>query len=140
MDLEYIVSDQTVKENVIVKAPLDNYQFAFELDLDGLDYVINTDRSISLNNVQGVTEFTIQSPVMFDANGLVSNSVSYNIVENAGTNYIIVYADKEWCNTAEFPISIDPTISQQVNINSSLRSSYVTESASHPNAKLIAAG
>ena len=140
VDLEYIVSDQTVKENIIVKAPLDNYQFAFELNLDGLDYIINTDRSISLNNAQGVTEFTIQSPVMFDANGLVSDSVSYNIVENAGTNYIIVYADKEWCTAAEFPIVIDPTISQQVNINSSLRSSYVTESASHPNATLIAAG
>ena len=140
VDLEYIAFSNTVKENIIVKAPLDSYEFAFEIDFDGLSYIINADKSISLIDVSGNVAFTIQSPVMFDANGLASDAVTYDIIENDGQHYLVVSADKEWVNAAEFPVYIDPTITEQIDINNSLKSSYVTEGRSYNDVMLLAVG
>ena len=112
VDLEYIILGSTVKENIIVKKQLDSYTFTFELKLEGLSPVLQSDGEIALNDANGETVTIIPKGVMYDANGVGSDDVAYTIAHKNGNKYILtVTADAEWMNADEraFPITVDPT-------------------------------
>lgn len=112
VDLEYIILGSTVKENIIVKKQLDSYTFTFELKLNGLTPVLQSDGGIALNDANGETITVIPKGVMYDANGVGSDDVAYTIAHKNGNKYILtVTADAEWMNADEraFPITVDPT-------------------------------
>ncbi|MBR6563138.1 MAG: DNRLRE domain-containing protein, partial [Clostridia bacterium] len=112
VDLEYIIYGGTVKENIIVKEQLDSYTFTFELKLDGLDPVLQSDGSIALNDESGSAVMVIPKGVTYDANGNSSNAVEYAISHKNGNKYTLtVTADEEWINAEDraFPVTVDPT-------------------------------
>ena len=82
IDLEYVLTYDSVKENIVVNAPAHEYNYRFNLVLEGLYPQICNDGSITLYKVgSDISEYIIPSPFMYDAEGNMSESVSYTITK-----------------------------------------------------------
>ena len=114
-DLEYIVTANSMKENIVINKKQDKYVYSFDMDFGELVPVINEDNSISLVNPKDKNEtvFYIESPYMYDANKNESTDIKMTLTENKDGTYILtVKANAEWVNSLErvFPVVIDPTV------------------------------
>lgn len=110
VDIEYILRGNDVKENIIIKAEKDSYEFSFRLSVQGIVPALNSDGSIDLIK-NGETVKTIPAAYMVDANGNVSTDIETTLVsEEAGTYLLTVSADENWIADAAFPVTIDPQL------------------------------
>lgn len=125
-DLEYIVTSNSLKENIVVYKPQDEYVYSFDLDSDGLIPVEQPNGSIILVESEASQEavFTLDAPYMYDANGAESYDIELSIKENGDEYVVTVEADSTWLNNneREFPVVIDPTWSAP---NSKIQDVYV---------------
>lgn len=114
-DLEYVLTGNDIKENIIIKSAGGDYTYKFEISLDGLDAVLNDNGTVSLvDEVTRAEEYSMPCPYMYDANDAISNNVHYTLQTNGDNKYILsVVADKEWIESEDrvFPVVVDPTIS-----------------------------
>ena len=113
IDLEYILTGNNVKENIIVNSEQDNYVYTFELKLNKLNAEL-VDNSIALyDSDTGEKMYVIPAPYMYDSAGELSQEVEYTLTKNNKWKYTLtVTANAEWINSEErsFPVTIDPTI------------------------------
>ena len=125
-DLEYIVTSNSLKENIVVYKPQAEYVYSFDLDSDGLIPVEQANGSIILVESEASQEavFTLDAPYMYDANGAESYDIELSIKENGDEYVVMVEADSTWLNNSEreFPVVIDPTWSAP---NSKIQDVYV---------------
>ena len=125
-DLEYIVTSNSLKENIVVYKPQAEYVYSFDLDSDGLIPVEQANGSIILVESEDSQEavFTLDAPYMYDANGAESYDIELSIKENGDEYVVTVEADSTWLNNSEreFPVVIDPTWSAP---NSKIQDVYV---------------
>lgn len=125
-DLEYIVTSNSLKENIVVYKPQAEYVYSFDLDFDGLIPVEQANGSIILVESEDSQEavFTLDAPYMYDANGVESYDIELSIKENGDEYVVTVEADSTWLNNSEreFPVVIDPTWSAP---NSKIQDVYV---------------
>ena len=125
-DLEYIVTSNSLKENIVVYKPQAEYVYSFDLDSDGLIPVEQPNGSIILVESAASQEavFTLDAPYMYDANGAESYDIELSIKENGDEYVVTVEADSTWLNNSErkFPVVIDPTWSAP---NSKIQDVYV---------------
>lgn len=118
-DLEYILTGDTIKENIIVNAPADSYTYVFRIRLSGLYPVLSETGEIRLLD-EGTDEerYVMPAPFMYDADGDYSDEVSYRILETeeAGQYLLAVVADENWFSERDraFPVTIDPSIQTNV--------------------------
>ncbi len=127
-DIEYTISGESIKENIIVKNEKDEYVYSFEtktknltLSLDDSGNIATTDSST------GNLVFELPKPFMFDSNGKFSTNVHYTLVaQNKNKYQITITADSDWINSEEraFPVTIDPGI-QTKQSRSSIDSVHV---------------
>lgn len=113
-DVQYIVSPNSVKENIIVNdrdGIKDTY--SFDIEKGSLTAVLDDSNALAFKNGENETVFTIPAPVMTDAD----NAVSYDIdvsVENAEKSVLtLIYTPSaEWLNSGDrvYPVVIDPVI------------------------------
>lgn len=114
IDIEYILSANDVKENIIIKEHTDKNVFDYYFRTGELTPVEEEDGTIGLYNGD-ILVFTIDAPYMYDAEGNVSNNVSYTIEGENGVYNLSVYADSEWLDNAVYPVIIDPTVNSGNN-------------------------
>lgn len=117
IDLEYKVLPTKVKENIIINSEdsvVDTLNFLVNTDLD---LVVNKDKSISAvkNNK---TIFTIEAPYMIDSNGNINNNLYYVLAKYNNQYILNLNLDLEWLNNAVYPVTIDPTITNESKDNS----------------------
>ncbi len=113
-DLEYVLSPDKIKENIIVGARADAYEYTFTIKLDGFDLAPATDGGMNIvSKKNGEVKYKIPAPFMYDATAarseavtLVSEKISDGVFE------LGIVADKVWINAPEreFPVVIDPQI------------------------------
>ncbi len=136
-DIEYILDGNNIKENIIVKAKTDSYEYAFKLSLTGLTAELDQGGNILLRDVKTENiKYTIPAPYMYDGNGEYSYDVFYNLVASKGGYTLKVIANEEWINdqNREFPVNIDPTIQGTIWVDTYIDSqnpnvSYATSEA-----------
>jgi len=107
--LEYILSADGLKENIIVPEPKEQYVYDFTLNLYGLDAVQHNERTIVLYcDFDGTPQMVIEAPFARDAAG-VENTRALTISLDGNT--LTLTADAAWMNapTREFPVVLDPT-------------------------------
>ncbi len=113
-DFEYIVTSNSIKENIVVYEPKSEYTYSFDMDFDGLTPIINPDNSISLvePNNPDETIFFIEAPYMYDSNGEESIDIEMSLVANGDEYVMTLVASADWINdeSRAFPVVIDPTI------------------------------
>lgn len=116
IDIEYVLRGNDVKENIVVNATSDGYVYVFEMNLDGLTAELNVSGDIKIREAEnGQSKYIIPAPYMYDANGIISYDVAYELNMISADRYILtIIADDEWINSDEraFPVTIDPTITQ----------------------------
>ena len=112
-DIQYITGGSSLKENIIVKAPGEAYQYDFEIKTNKLD-VREEDGVLSfVNTDDGSVLYTIPQMYMTDADGNQSDAVSWEITEQKNKKLNLrITADAEWINEPErkFPVTIDPSL------------------------------
>ena len=126
-ELEYVVTDNGVKENIILNSKTNKNEFTFKVTAEGLTLIKNQDGSISAKNAEGEDIFFIPAPFMYDSNDVYSYDVSYEIEEQNGTYTITVVADKDWLkeDARIYPVVIDPVIYTK-QTSTSVSSTFVT--------------
>ena len=112
-DLEYVVTSNSLKENIVVYAPQSEYIYRFDLDSGGLMPAEQADGSIKWVDPKNPDEtvFLLDAPYMYDANDNESFDVSMS-VEADGDGYVLtVRADSDWIGESgrAFPVVIDPS-------------------------------
>ena len=113
IDIEYILTGNNVKENIIVNNKQDGYTYSFELKLNKLTAELSNGSIILLDSTTGEKMYEIPAPYMYDAKSVMSTDVEYSLTQNSKWKYTFtVTANDEWINAEErvFPITIDPTI------------------------------
>ena len=114
-DLEYSVTAEGIKENIIVRQKSDVYRYAFRLQCENVKVQFHEKekRVAFLSNETGKEVFYIPAPFMTDAGGNVSTGVSYEVkTASDGSIRLTVTADSDWLNAEErvFPVTIDPQV------------------------------
>ena len=119
-ELEYAVTGNGVKENIVVKDLAEVYRYTFVLDCRNVKPNRIPERNeigfISTENGEEI--FRIPAPFMTDAAGTVSTGVVYELKpQNEGKYLLTLTADSEWINAPErsFPVTIDPQIEVSSN-------------------------
>lgn len=116
-DLQYIFDGSKIKENIIVKSKQDNYIYQFELKTTNLTVALNSDSTkLELHSTDSDKHavFAIPMPYMYDASGVSSQDVTYELDKKEDNKYLFtITADSSWINNndRQFPITIDPEIS-----------------------------
>lgn len=114
-DMEYRVTGNGVKEDIIVKEKADVYRYPFTISMENITADFKEDEQcVSFKSMETEEEvFYIPAPFMQDANGVVSTGVFYEVKEIAdGAMQLTVIADSEWMNAEDraFPVVIDPQV------------------------------
>lgn len=113
-DVQYIVSSNSVKENIIVSdknSLRDSY--SFDIEKGKLVAILGDDNSLTFKNARGETVFTIPAPVMTDAENVTSYDISVSVAnENTETLTLTYTPSREWLQSKErvYPVTIDPVI------------------------------
>ncbi len=129
-DIEYILTSNDVKENIIVKSPQISYTYSFVLSVQSLTAELQETGEIVFRDIHtNEIKYHIPAPYMYDSLGSVSHDVEYSL-ETVRNGYIItITADSSWLNNAEraFPVTIDPTIQKAIVFDTFISSANPTE-------------
>jgi RHS repeat-associated protein len=114
VDLKYIISSGTLKENIVVKQAQDTYSYDFLLGTDNLTAEKLEDGSIRFFDAADHTKevYNIPAPYMFDAQNSLSDAVAFTLEETETGYRLNITADTDWINdpTRTFPVTIDPEV------------------------------
>ena len=116
MTLEYVLSSNDIKENIIINEKQERYDYSFVYEFTGgLGAVLNDDGTVSLRDLKTDTDvYILPAPYMFDAEGNISENVEYQLTDLGNDKYSLnVIADSSWINDEKraWPVVIDPTMS-----------------------------
>ena len=118
-DFEYIVTSNSIKENIVVYEPQSEYRYSFDMDFGELVPIVKEDNSIKLveKNNTDETIFYITAPYMYDANNKESTDIEMSLVKKDDIYVMTLQANANWINAKErvFPIIIDPTVYMSFN-------------------------
>ena len=132
--VEYEVTSTGLKENIILQnKPEGQVAYKYKITAKKLDAELNSDNSVSFNNIEGQTVFEIPAPVMYDAENNVSKEFE---VDFSGKNgkYTLVYKPSfEWlAGDLKYPVVIDPVINT-TGLNLKVKDAVVDSSAPNHN-------
>ena len=114
-DVEYSVTGNGVKEDIVVKTKSAVYRYPFILECENViaEYM-EAEKMVAFKDPETNLEvFSIPAPFMTDAEGVVSTAVAYELKELAFGKYAFtVTADNDWINSEDrvLPVTIDPQI------------------------------
>ena len=115
VDIEYIVHSLNIKENIIVKEKKDSYCYSFTIELNNLTAALADDGNVYISSLDGVRQYVIPAPVVFDSNGnyAPTDAAAYTLNSSGNGKYnLTVSVLSEWMNDESrvFPITVDPPI------------------------------
>lgn len=134
VDLRQIVTDDGVKEDLILKKYNGKNTFVFSLKMAGVNAIKEDDGSIGFyKNGKRQKVFSIPKPFMVDSNddsqkgeGDRSDDVTADVVQRGANIYITITADDEWLKDPErkYPVYIDPTTNLNAYQDAFVTSAY----------------
>ena len=113
-NLEYVVTPNGVKENIIVenKESLKK-SYSFNITKGKLQAELDKENNLYFKNSKGEVVFTIPAPVMTDSNGAISYDIEVKVKNLKKETITLTYTpDKKWLNDKDrvYPVVIDPVI------------------------------
>lgn len=127
-DLVYVLDNNLLKEYIILKDSKAPRAFSFSFETNGLE--VKTDGNlISFENKENEIVFSLSQLFAVDANDVLTEAVSYEVIPTLSKNKIIVKItldeDYFFDSDRDFPIIIDPSVT--VSGESITYDTYVTE-------------
>jgi len=112
VDVEYIVTGSSVKENILLNKYRENLSLSFTYALENLSLIEQPDGTYVFADANGKPVFSFASLYMYDAKDNISNDIKMTVIEiGRGEYQVTITPDSEWLKTAVYPVTIDPTIS-----------------------------
>ena len=110
IDVQYTLNELGYKEDIILRAPTEVNEYQYFLNFEGK--VEEKEGSVLLYNEQGEVVYTLNAPVMMDANEQTSSDIELSLSKQGGRNIVTLTASKEWLGAEErvFPVVIDPSV------------------------------
>ena len=142
IDLEYGITDNGVKENIILHKRPKNTVFRFDLQLAGLKAILSDDKkSVNLFALDAESSeplFVIPPANMTDADGVYSEAAHYALTETENSLILELIADPDWLLAEDrlYPVTVDP----QVTIPSALHTTTLTMTAICSNGSRVSSG
>lgn len=117
-DVEYIISSNNLKENIVINKPQDKYIYTYILNTN-LVPASNDNGTISFKDNNDKTVFSISAPYMYDMSRSESTEIKMTIDKSDEGFIVTVNADSNWINGSNrtYPVIIDPDIT--INIDPS---------------------
>jgi len=120
VDLQYIIGTDNVKENLIINNRDTEKEFIINYKINNTNAVSVDDKTIELRDKSNPDKiiYKIEAPIMIDAGGAVSDSITLTLAEQKGNNITIkLTVNSEWLNEAQrqFPVTVDPELSIECN-------------------------
>ncbi len=117
VDLNYYVSGQSLKENIIIHSLPSEESFSFEFAYTGLEAVLQEDQSVVFSDGSDKPIFVINAPFMFDSGEGYSSDVQVLLKKiSTGCRYTLI-KNREWLESEEriYPITLDPQVTTTQN-------------------------
>jgi len=112
VNLEYLLSGNQIKENIVLEKYIENYQITFNYEVKDLVIIQDTDGSYSFVNDLGIKVFDFDPLIMSDSEGNISYDIRFELEQIKKDTYsVTLIPDDEFLKTAEYPLIIDPSIS-----------------------------
>ena len=135
-DIQYVVTPNTVKENIIVSdASSVKESYSFDIGIGSMEYSLEKDGSVIFTE-NDETKFSIPAPVMMDSKLNVSYNIAVSVVDNKNGSITLVYKPSlEWINSSDrvYPINIDPIILIEDNYLNWVEDTWVSYDTNNPN-------
>ncbi len=138
-DVQYIVSSNYVKENIIVsnKSSLKD-TYSFTIEKGDLTATLGDDNSLTFKNAQGETAFTIPAPVMTDDNKAVSYDIGVSVANESISTLTLTYTpSKEWLESSDraYPVTLDPVVEMPSDDESIIEDVMISYDYSDPDTR-----
>ena len=107
VSLEYVVNNNSVKENLALSKYINNFTFSYTLYTDlRIERVGN---KLELYNDEHILIYTINEYFMYDANNHLSYDINFSVKQITSNEYLItVVPNDEFLKNASYPVIIDP--------------------------------
>jgi len=133
IDVHYALYGETLKENIILKSKeAVGKTIVFDIKHKGLNARLQDDGSICLINEEQPEQqiYSFSVPFMYDAAGVISNAVKYELKADKGSSIISVIADEGWLSDEArvFPVVIDP-VTETSKKSKDIEDTFVKEKA-----------
>ena len=114
VDLQYIVTPEGLKENIVLKSKSAQNSFTVNYNIGELTAEVVDEHTINLMADNEII-YTISAPYMVDSNGVKSEAVTLDVDKNKnGKLRVNILADSKWLQAAEriYPVVVDPMVSE----------------------------
>lgn len=136
IDLEYIINNDSVKENVILKSKKAQKKFTIEYSIDKLTAIQTDEQTITLYDGDTAV-FKLTAPIMTDNVNQSSNNIYLKLVSQKNKKLTVeLVTDEQWLNSDErvYPVVLDPAAifvleSDDISYKYSYTNTSVTENA-----------
>lgn len=113
VDLQYVVSGEDIKENIILQSANAPMEYVFTYKFNKLEYRTNDNNQIEFyddSDPQKVV-FVIDAPYMYDSDKAYSSDIEMQITETNNGFALTLIPNKEWLLSEDrvYPVVIDPT-------------------------------
>ena len=138
IDLNYYVSGQSLKEDIVFHSLPSTESFSFDFTYTGLTAVLEEDKSVVFYDELGASVFVIAAPFMFDSDEGYSSDILVTLEQTGtGCRYTLT-PNREWLEDTErvYPVTLDPQVATTQN------TSYIHDNGvqqSDPNTNYITA-
>ncbi len=109
-DLQYIISPEGIKENIILKDKKAAHAWKLNLNTGDLQAVQKDDQTIELYGEGEAPVMIIAAPMMMDAEEKINTAVTMELEEKEEGLTLIITADPEFLQSEEtvYPVTVDP--------------------------------
>ncbi len=127
-DLEYIISSDGLKENIILNSASTDREFTAEYKVNGLTPVQIDSKTVELQNSDGEAVFIFTAPFMTDANGETSDRITLSLSNIKNDTFTVkTTLDSTWLDSAEraYPVTVDPVVQTKPD-TATIKNKYIT--------------
>ena len=141
VDIEYIVTGEKIKENIILNQYVSDFSMTFEYKLENLELVEDIDGNILFANENNEVVFVFNDLFMLDNDLNESWDIEYSLVEIRKKTYeITITPSDEWLETAVYPVTVDPSLVINGSDNPGIRDKYAWQTGTSETTNYLKVG
>ncbi|HCN47918.1 MAG TPA: hypothetical protein DIT10_02265 [Chryseobacterium sp.] len=111
-DVQYTVTDNGVKEEIILDKWRDKHEFAYEFSSEKYRARLENNQVLVTKKGEKAVLFVLSAPVMVDKAGETSTAIKMHLTQGKKAYTLTIDADKTWLTDEKrvYPVRIDPTV------------------------------
>lgn len=111
-DVQYTVTDNGVKEEIILNKWSDKHEFKYQFSSQAYDATLQNNQVVVTKKGKKDVLFVLSAPVMIDKKGEKSDAIKMRLKKDKKYYELTIDANKAWLADAKrnYPVRIDPTI------------------------------